>query len=299
MVNPNYKGQASLLLDVLPEVAKEKCFALHGGTAINLFVQDMPRLSVDIDLTYLPIEDRTTTLKNIATSLDKIRTRISGIKPKARIEHKIETGKLLVSDNYFEIKIEVNLVARGAISPIIELPLCNKAQSEFNAFLAMPIVPIAQLYGGKICAALDRQHPRDLFDVSLLLQRTGINEEIMAGFIYSLLASDRPFNEMLAPNRIDQTKAFENQFSGMSDIAFSYNDFEETREKLIQIIKEKLAKKDKEFLISFVNLEPDWSVYDFKDYPSIRWKLQNLQKLQDVNPDKYKSYLVKLSEILS
>lgn len=299
MVNPNYKGQVSLLLDVLPEVAKEKCFALHGGTAINLFVQDMPRLSVDIDLTYLPIEDRTTTLKNIATSLDKIRTRISGIKSKARIEHKIETGKLLVSDNYFEIKIEVNLVARGAISPVIELPLCNKAQSEFDAFVAMPIVPIAQLYGGKICAALDRQHPRDLFDVSLLLQGTGINEEIIAGFIYSLLASDRPFNEMLAPNRIDQAKAFENQFSGMSDIAFSYHDFEETREKLIQIINEKLSQKDKEFLISFVNLEPDWSVYDFKDYPSIRWKLQNLQKLKDVNPDKHNEYVGRLIAILS
>ena len=299
MVNPNYKGQVSLLLDVLPEVAKEKCFALHGGTAINLFVQDMPRLSVDIDLTYLPIEDRATTLKNIATSLDKIRTRIIGIKPKARIEHKIDTGKLLVSDNYSEIKIEVNLVARGAISPIIELPLCNKAQSEFDAFVAMPIVPIEQLYGGKICAALDRQHPRDFFDVSLLLQTTGINEEIMAGFIYSLLASDRPFNEMLAPNRIDQIKAFENQFSGMSDIAFSYNDFEETREKLIQIIKGKMSQKDKEFLISFVNLEPDWSVYDFKDYPSIRWKLQNLQKLKDINPDKHNEYVGRLIAILS
>lgn len=49
-----YKKQVSLLLDVLPEVAKENCFALHGGTAINLFVRSMPRLSVDIDLTYVP-----------------------------------------------------------------------------------------------------------------------------------------------------------------------------------------------------------------------------------------------------
>lgn len=58
MAEQSYKQQVSLLLSVLPEVAKESCFALHGGTAINLFVRDMPRLSVDIDLTYLPLEDR-------------------------------------------------------------------------------------------------------------------------------------------------------------------------------------------------------------------------------------------------
>lgn len=45
-----YKSQVKLLLDVLPLVSKEPCFALHGGTAINLFIRNMPRLSVDIDL---------------------------------------------------------------------------------------------------------------------------------------------------------------------------------------------------------------------------------------------------------
>lgn len=52
-----YKDQVKLLLDVLPLVSKGQCFALHGGTAINLFIRNMPRLSVDIDITYLPIED--------------------------------------------------------------------------------------------------------------------------------------------------------------------------------------------------------------------------------------------------
>jgi hypothetical protein len=67
-----YKKQVSLLLNVLPEVAKEKDFALHGGTAINLFVRDMPRLSVDIDLTYLPVDERTTSLTTIAEALRRI-----------------------------------------------------------------------------------------------------------------------------------------------------------------------------------------------------------------------------------
>ncbi len=54
-MNDGYKNQVSLLLSALPEVAKESCFALHGGTAINLFIRDMPRLSVDIDKQRFPI----------------------------------------------------------------------------------------------------------------------------------------------------------------------------------------------------------------------------------------------------
>jgi hypothetical protein len=71
-----YRQQVSLLLTVLPEVAKEKCLALHGGTAINLFVRDMPRLSVDIDLTYLPIEDRETSVNHIAEALERIKANL-------------------------------------------------------------------------------------------------------------------------------------------------------------------------------------------------------------------------------
>lgn len=65
MINDTYKKQVELLLKTLPEVAKETCFALHGGTAINLFIRNMPRLSVDIDLTYLPIEGYETSRTNI------------------------------------------------------------------------------------------------------------------------------------------------------------------------------------------------------------------------------------------
>lgn len=61
-MNSHYKNQVALLLSILPEVAKEKDLAVHGGTAINLFVRNMPRLSVDIDLTYIPVRDRTTSL---------------------------------------------------------------------------------------------------------------------------------------------------------------------------------------------------------------------------------------------
>jgi len=91
-----YKKQVRLLLDVLPEVGKEECFAMHGGTAINLFVRDMPRLSVDIDLTYIPIEERSESLKGINDALIRIKGRIETIKQNARIIHKENVCKLQI-----------------------------------------------------------------------------------------------------------------------------------------------------------------------------------------------------------
>ena len=74
MASETYKKQIRLLLDVLPEIAKESTLALNGGTAINLFLRDMPRLSVDIDLTYIPFDDRPTSFKNISDSVLKFET---------------------------------------------------------------------------------------------------------------------------------------------------------------------------------------------------------------------------------
>src|SRR6056297_3276466 len=145
----NYKSQVSLLLSVLPEVAKETCFTLHGGTAINLFVRDMPRLSVDIDLTYIPIENRKTSFKNIIDGLDHIKTKLEKILPKATITLKKETLKLQITTVNAQVKLEVNQINRGVIDETVTLPLCEKTQEEFDAFCAVPVVPLGQLYGGK------------------------------------------------------------------------------------------------------------------------------------------------------
>ena len=71
-----YRRRAALLVRAIPLVATETCFALKGGTAINLFVRDMPRLSVDIDLTYLPVEDRRTSLAHIDAAMKRVAERI-------------------------------------------------------------------------------------------------------------------------------------------------------------------------------------------------------------------------------
>ena len=190
------------------------------------------------------------------------------------------------------------MVGRGLLAPAKKLALCSAAQEQYNVFCAMSLVPLGQLYGGKICAALDRQHPRDLFDVKLLLENIGFTDEIKRGFLFALVSSNRPTHEMLEPNLLDQRAAFENQFEGMSNVVFSYADFEATRDRLIDIMHRNLTEVDKQFLLTFNKLELDWSVYDYQQFPSVKWKLMNLAKFKEDNLDAYQLQLDKLEALL-
>jgi len=298
-MNEVYTKQVKLLLDVLPEVAKEEHFALHGGTAINLFVRDMPRLSVDIDLTYVLIGERDEDLANINAALGRIKERVKVLKPGIRIQHKNEICKLQISDHGTQIKIEVNMVGRGLLGETNKVQLCDVAQDQFDVFCSMTLVPMAQLYGGKICAALDRQHPRDLFDVKFLFDNEGFTEEIKTGLIFGLISSNRPTHELLEPRLQDQSAAFVSQFDGMATIAFSYKDYEQTRLKLISEIHACLTDADKDFLLSVNRLEPDWRIYNFQDFPSVKWKLANLATFKEKRPKDHQQHYAELEKILS
>jgi predicted nucleotidyltransferase component of viral defense system len=287
MQNQSYKNQVALLLDVLPEVAKENCFAMHGGTAINLFVRDMPRLSVDIDLTYTEAGDRDVAINSINAALSRIASRLMSRKDSVLVRHRADVCKLQVSRHGVEIKLEVNLVGRGLIGEAVIMPLCQKAQEEFDAFVEFPIVPISQLYGGKVCAALDRQHPRDLFDVSYMLKTEGFSADVRKGFVYCLLGSDRPMNEVLKPNFQDQRQTMEKHFRGMSTEEFTYDDYEAVRETLVTEVNNGLTEEDRKFIMSVKNLVPDWSGNDYSNYPSIKWKIFNLNKLRSSNREKH------------
>jgi predicted nucleotidyltransferase component of viral defense system len=301
MNNNYYYNQASLLLRALPEIAKDKRFALHGGTAINMFVRNMPRLSVDIDLTYLPIENRDQSFETISAALLELRERLRSRFPDWQLQHKKEIHKLIISNRDAIVKVEVSPIIRGSLGAVSELQLCEKAQKNFDTFCEIQVVSIGQLYGGKICAAMDRQHPRDLFDVKYLLQNEGLTRAIKEGFLFRLLSSERSIQDVLFPKLQDQRQAFQNQFSGMSTESFSYEEYEHIRETLIQKVHQSLTDADKSFLIRVKNAEPDWSIYDFLSFPSIQWKQQNLIKMKATNPLKHKeltdSLRVKLDRI--
>ena len=304
MIDPKYRAQVELLLQTIPYVAKEEIFALKGGTAINLFIRSLPRLSVDIDLTYIPINDRETALSEISEGLGRIKAdlekSIPGISVTA-VSREGEDAKINCQLQKAQIKIEVNTTTRGTISDPDLLKVDKKVQESFGRFAAIKVVSMAEMFGGKICAALDRQHPRDLFDVKLLLENEGLTEEIKYGFLVALISHMRPINELLNPTFINQRNAFETQFSGMSDIPFSYEEFEKTREELISQIISKLTLEDKRFLVSFKEADPIWEFFNVEnasELPAVRWKLQNIERLKRENPQKHSDLVDTLEKVL-
>ncbi|MDX2443275.1 MAG: nucleotidyl transferase AbiEii/AbiGii toxin family protein [Bacteroidales bacterium] len=304
MIGPKYRAQVELLLQTIPYVAKEKIFALKGGSAINMFVRSLPRLSVDIDLTYIPINDRETALSDISEGLGRIRADLEKLIPGisvTAVSREGEDAKINCQLQRAQIKIEVNTTTRGTINDPELLQVDKNVQESFGRFAAINVVSMAELYGGKICAALDRQHPRDLFDVKLLLENEGLTEEIKTGFLVALISHMRPINELLNPTFIDQRNAFETQFSGMSDIPFSYEEFEKTREELVSEIKSKLTIEDLVFLVSFKEADPIWEYFGVKnanELPAVRWKFQNIERLKQENPKKHMDLINTLYKVL-
>ncbi|PKP11586.1 MAG: nucleotidyl transferase AbiEii/AbiGii toxin family protein [Bacteroidetes bacterium HGW-Bacteroidetes-4] len=305
MILAIYKAQVDLLLQVLPYVAKEKVFALKGGTAINLFVRDMPRLSVDIDLTYLPLHSREDALKNIQDALNRIKVdiekNVSGVKVHPVPLNGGTDVKLNCQGKNAQIKIEVNTITRGNVFPTQLMQVVDSVQDEFGKFAAINVVSLAELYGGKICAAIDRQHPRDVFDVKLFLENEGLTDEIWDGVKIGMISHYKPINELLSPILKDQKSAFDNQFAGMTSVEFTYDAYEKTRATLIDTIQQRLTDDEKKFLLSFEMGEPDWKLFPhpvLKDLPAIKWKLLNIQKLKKDNLKKHEQMVSDLKKTL-
>lgn len=294
-----YRKQVALLIRIMPSVYKIKEFAVHGGTAINLFHRNLLRYSVDIDVTYIPIENRQQSLASINQKLLEVKKNIEKTIPGVVVKHKPDVWKLLCTLGDATVKIEVNATKRGIIGDVVELPLCEKARNEFSMGCKARTVSFSQLYGGKITAALSRQHPRDLFDCKYMELQSF--DDVKNGFMLCLLGSDKPIIESLQPHDIDQTEALENQFQGMTETPFGYEDYLESRTALLSLVNGGLTITDKEFLLSFEQGDPDWQkccAGDLSQYPSVQWKLLNIRKLKESNPVKFEQGVNKLRRYL-
>jgi len=290
VINKNrFFSEARLILQTLPYVLEEEVFALKGGSAINFFFRDMPRLSVDIDLTYLPIESRKESLDGIESALKRIESNIGKKLPGVSIqEGKIKNpnmiNKLFISNSEFQIKIEPNLVIRGTAFPIEVHALSAKAQEVFELFVEARTVSLADAFGGKICAALDRQHPRDLYDVKYLLDNEGITENIRKAFLVYLISHDRPMNESLNPIMKEIRAVYESEFQGMTNEEVSCEELVKVRSTLVELIRKVLTQDEKNFLISFKSGDPDWKllgVDGVESLPAVQWKLINIRKMDE------------------
>lgn len=299
-MNKIYRDKVEILLRVIPVIYSEDCFAMHGGTAINLFFNDLLRYSVDIDLTYIPLETREDSLRHISEALLRIADKIKIVFKGIRIIPRLDICKLTLEYRGRQIKIEVNQTKRGIVGGDVQtLHLSPKTRQDFEMDVKMRIVPTTLLYGGKIAAALSRQHPRDIFDIKHMPISL---EEAKYGFIFCLLGSDRPLYESFSPRLIDQSEAMVNQFEGMTELPFSYDDFISTREKLVSDINGIMTEEDKSFLLGFELAEPPWETSryaEFEKYPSVQWKLFNLAKLKKSNHGKLVDNANRLKDIFN
>jgi predicted nucleotidyltransferase component of viral defense system len=284
-----YRRQVDLLVRTIPFVAIERCFALKGGTAINLFIRDMPRLSVDIDLAYLPIADRTASLIAIDAAMGRIADAIGVSMPRARLTRVRIPGenyvnRLIVREDAAQIKIEVTPVLRGCVYEPTVRAVSASVEDQFG-FAEIQVVSFADLFAGKIVAALDRQHPRDLFDVRDLLAKEGIDDELRKAFAVYLLSHNRPMAEVLSPVRLDIAAEFASGFAGMTAEPISAGELLQARESLIGAIVGGMPADHRRFLVSAKRGEPDWALLGLphaKDLPAVRWRLENLAKLDQL-----------------
>ena len=286
-----YIDAVRLLLEVAPEVFREPAFALKGGTAINLFLHDMPRLSVDLDLVYIDHQPgRNEALQRIGAALAATSTILESRGLRCERGSSSEETKLFVERGRVRVKIEINHVFRGTVLPVVSRPLSGNGQNTFFTDIELPVLHPDELYGSKLVAAMDRQHPRDLFDVMGLYAREGLAPEIVECFVCYLAGHNRPVHEVLFANKIDIDRAYANEFAGMTREPLAIDELLQVRTRLFSELPSALTGSQRDFLLGLVRCEPDWSLMScphLRDMPAIRWKLANLQRLRDANPAKF------------
>ena len=183
-------------------------------------------------------------MRGISAALLRIKQAITKANPGFNVHESKSADlvlKLVVRTTGAEVKIEPNTVIRGTINGALTRELSPKARSTFEAAVKVRTLSDAELFGGKLCAALDRQHPRDLFDVKQLLDGAGLTSDIRKGFLVHLISHDRPMHEVLEPNRKDVRAVFESEFAEMTDTPVEYDSLVAARERLIGELKKSLT----------------------------------------------------------
>jgi hypothetical protein len=187
---------------------------------------------------------------------------------------------------------------RSSVFPAVEMEVKAQVEEKFG-YAAISVLALPDLYAGKICAALDRQHPRDLFDIKLLLENEGFGNDLRKTFLVYLISHNRPISELIAPSRVDIRGIFQGEFLQMTQIPVTVEQLEDTRERLIESIQRGLTNEEKQFLLSFKAKKPDWTLLGFEGIdklPAVKWKMLNLERMPK---DKHKKALQALKEILS
>jgi hypothetical protein len=303
-VNQIYIDAARLLIQVAPVVFESGVFALKGGTAINLFIRDMPRLSVDLDLVFpdhsLP---RDQALAQINEAIRQASARLKNRGFQVRTVSAAGAGetKLLVRRGKIEIKVEVNFVLRGTVREVQLASLSAKAQDLLQAELEIPMASFEDIYGGKLVAAMDRQHPRDLFDVMQLYVNEGITPAVRRAFVVYIASHNRPPHEVLSPILRNITQDYERTFVGMTTEPVHLAELLSVRDRLVAELPQTLDANERQFLVSLASNAPEWTllgIAHLEQLPAVRWKLRNIEQLAKTSPKKFAEQADALKRLL-
>jgi predicted nucleotidyltransferase component of viral defense system len=272
-MNQLYLDTAKLLTQVAPLVFQEGLFALKGGTAINLFLRDIPRLSVDLDLVFpdytLPRTEALVQINNtIRTAAERLMAR--GFTTRTVSAADAGETKILVRRGSIEVKVEVNFVLRGTVYPGRTASLAPAAREALLADLELRVVSVEDLYGGKLVAALDRQHPRYLFVCMQLFAHEEITPTIRRAFVVYLASHNRPVHEVLFPNLRDIGYEYERTFKGMTTEPVAIGDLEAARARVVSELQEGLDANETQFLVKFIRNEPEWELLGIPHLAQLR-----------------------------
>jgi len=285
-MSPNYIDTVRLLLAIAPVVFASGRFAMKGGTALNLFVQEMPRLSVDIDLVFVDHRpDRQAALRAIAQELATVQSALVGKGYRAHLPANTEGDdvKLVVSNDSAQVKVEVNFVFRGTALLVETRSLVATAQDLFTTDLAVPVLATAELYGSKLVAAMDRQHPRDIFDVMHVLDHFGWQTPFVDCFVAYLAGHNRPVHEVLFAKAKPLEPAFTSEFAGMTRDVIELDALVRVQARLLEELPRQLTPAHRDFLLTLVQGSPAWEQMPMRhlhELPALKWKLMNLAKLK-------------------
>ena len=303
-----FREQTRLMVKVLPDVMSDKRLVLHGGSALNLFHFNMTRFSMDIDLRWF--EDNTIEgfKVNCHDSFKQIKELL--IKKGFDVIFKEKHLKLKIREKWKQTSVNISITVdiskdkiNGLMPPTI-LPLCEKAKKLFNIEdLNVRCLNREELFGNKFFVGVLRQMPKDVFD-SVLIKKS-INyqnppKQVRRSILYNIITPgyDRPMIDFFKVQRTYSEYYFDRCFRDIHFGTFSYKDYLFEKEKHIQDTFNFLTEQDKHFLLSVQTLNPNWDIYDFSLFPSVKKYLQKASYRKKGNPLEYNKETKLLEELL-
>ena len=211
-------------------------------------------------------------------------------------QDKTDALRLAVQQSGVSVQIELSPVLRVTEFSVQPLSVRESVENEFG-FAEIQVVSLADLYAGKLCAAFDRQHPRDFFDVLLLLENEGITEQIRQAFIAYLFSHPRPSEELLAPRWKDIDGQYQGEFSGMARRSITVSELKMAAFSAFKILLSNFTEQEKNLIVSVYDSEPLWknSPIEHAQYlPAVIWKLQNIAKMPEAKRESSQQALKKV-----